>query len=146
MSRAVGADRNIVVGAQAGEHAVISAAGTTPSDAQRPVVAGAADVTIRPTSGLVLAAPAATALGNEPAFILLVGGVGAAHWSGRIRAARGRSFATFDGAGLSSVAGLRTPAFSAVVVTRSAGVQPRMSQKADSTCRDNRSGVPETKR
>jgi hypothetical protein len=54
----------------------------------------AADVTIRPTSGLVLAAPAATALGHEPAFILLVGGVGAAHWSGRIRAARGRSFAT----------------------------------------------------
>ena len=34
----------------------------------------------------------------------------------------------------------------ASLVTRSAGVQPRMSQKADSTCRDNRSGVPETKR
>ena len=41
---------------------------------------------------------------------------------------------------------LRTPAFSAVVVTRSAGVHSRMSQSADSTCSDSRSGVPETSR
>jgi hypothetical protein len=33
-----------------------------------------------------------------------------------------------------------------MVVTRSAGVAPRMSQNADNTCNDSRSGVPETRR
>src|SRR5207237_10814179 len=94
------------------------------------------------------AAAAAAALADVPALVLLVGCVGAAHApSSRIRAGRGRSFAAVaGGAGRSPVAVLRTPAFYAVVVTRSAGVHSRMSHSPDSTCSDKRSGVPETRR
>jgi hypothetical protein len=120
---------------------------TTPLlyDTQRPVRAGATNVAIRPAASLVLASAAPAAFHEVPAFVLLVAGVVAAHSSGRIRAGRGRSFATVEGAGRSSVAVLRTPAFSAVVATKLAGVQSRMSQNAERTCSDNRSGVPETR-
>ena len=42
--------------------------------------------------------------------------------------------------------GLAEAAFSAVVATKSAEVHSRMSQSADSTCADSRSGVPDTRR
>jgi hypothetical protein len=113
-SRAVRADRDPVMLTQAGKHPVVTAARTTPTDTQRPIVAGATDVSVGPATGLELAPPAAAALGDVPAFVALVVGVGVAHSSGRIRAGRGRSLATFAGAGRSSVAVLRTPAFSAV--------------------------------
>src|SRR5664280_807618 len=142
-----GADRGAVAGALARQRPVGAATGTDPSNTHRTVRAGPADVSVRPAAGLVPAPPAPAALGHVPAFALLGGRVEAAHGSGRIRAGRGRSFATGAwGAGGSPVAVLRTPAFSPVVDTRSAGVQDRMSHRAARTCSDNRSGVPETRR
>jgi hypothetical protein len=122
--RAVRTDRGLITSAQPGKHPVGSAPRATPSKTQRPVRAGATNGAIRPAASLVLASAAPAAFHEVPAFVLLIAGVVAAHSSGRIRAGRGRGFATVEGAGRSSVAVLRTPTFSAVVATTSAGAAP----------------------
>lgn len=48
----------------------------------------------RPAARLVRSAVAAAALADEPALVLLVGRIGTANSSGRVRAGRGCSFAT----------------------------------------------------
>src|SRR5664280_1922 len=117
-----GADRGAVTRAATRKRPFLTAAGADPSSPHCAVRAGPADESVRPAAGLVPAPGAAAALGHVPAFVLLIARVGAAHASGRMRAGRGRSFATSAGcAGRSPVAVLRTPAFSAVVTTRSAG-------------------------
>src|SRR5690606_3051531 len=131
----------------AGEDPFVVAAGATASDFEGPVVAGAADVAVRP-AGCEASEPTAADAGLlVPTLELLDGAVGRAHSSVRTRAGRGRSLATTGACPVVSVVPVRrTPAFSAVVTTRSAGVQARMSQSAESTCNDSRSGVPETRR
>ena len=94
--RAVRTDRGLITSAQPRKHPVGSAPRATPSNTQRPVRAGATNVAIRPAASLVLASAAPAAFHEVPAFVLLVAGVVAAHSSGRIRAGRGRSFATWD--------------------------------------------------
>src|SRR5664280_409101 len=87
-----------------------SIARTGPSSPYRPVGAGPADRPVRPAGGLVTVSPAAGTVDDVPAFVLLVGGVGAVHSSGRIRAGRGRSFWLAGAAvGRSPVAVWRTP-------------------------------------
>jgi hypothetical protein len=60
-SRAVRADRGLVMGAQAGKHAVLTATRATTPDAQRPVMAGATDLAIGPAASLEPASPTAAA-------------------------------------------------------------------------------------
>lgn len=124
-ARAVRGDRGVVSRAEAGEGAVGIAAGAVSADAKGPVVAGAADVAVRPADRESAVTSAAGAIPHR---------VGGLHASRRMRAGRGRSFAAaVVGAGRSPLAVLRTPAFSAVVATRSAGVQEKMSQSAART-------------
>lgn len=104
--RAGGADRGAVAG-QAGQDAFGAAAGTAAVDRQRPVVAGAADVPVRPAGGEVAVPAASGAVADEPAFVLLGGGVRAVHHSGWIRARLGRIAVLSTGTGASPVAGCR---------------------------------------
>src|SRR5688500_15718660 len=105
-------------------------------------MAGAADIAVGPAGGEPSVGTAAGAVPLVPAFDLLRRLVGGAHESGRIRARRGRSGVAANVVGRSPVAVLRTPAFSAAVVTRSAGVHSKMSQSAANTWSERRSGVP----
>ena len=105
-----GADRGTVADATTRKRPFLTAAGADPSGPHRAVRAAPADESVRPAAGLMPTAPASAALGHVPAFVLLVGRVGRAHASGRMRAGRGRSFAASPGgAGRSPGGGLADP-------------------------------------
>jgi hypothetical protein len=123
-ARALDADRGAVGGSKAWKDPLLAAARAAAVVAQSLELTGPADRPIRPDGGEAAEPPATGAGSFVPPHELLGRAVGGVHSSDRIRAALRRSVVTVDdGTGRSSVAVLRTPAFSAVVVTKSAGVQ-----------------------
>ena len=128
--RAIGADRAWSPDRTPGSARSTRSRGR-PADLQCPVVAGAADVPIWPVRREE-AESAATGAGLlEPPLVLLVGASRTGSCLGQDPGRAGSQLRDVPGVGpgRSSVAVRLTPAFSAVVATRSAGVQPRMSHE-----------------